>query len=154
MKDDYQIVEMPNDGNSIWIGMDDFILKTHNSKQHIIIKYLGEPPHGDSYHKLTINNIECPGFAWGCNFAINRGCNFLALSWMEKLYDRKTIIIDIDNMMYGVLGSYVYDFKFEKEYLVELEKEYEDFTNTKIKAKSVKELKRYIINEVKWKRIN
>jgi hypothetical protein len=74
------------------------------------LPYCGEPPHGDSFHTVTVDGVSVPGYAWGCGFACSSDSRFLCLSWMEQLYDRKTLVIDLVERRYFALPFYLSDF--------------------------------------------
>jgi hypothetical protein len=74
------------------------------------IRYVGEPPHGDSYHDLSINGNRFPGYVWGCLFAFSTDSKYLVCSWMDKPIERKTVVIDCTNRKYLVLPQYIYEF--------------------------------------------
>jgi hypothetical protein len=105
-------IYMPSDGTPIWFGYGHGLLFSPNSLNKITLKYIGEPPHGDSYHTILINEHKFPGYAWGCMFSFSQDSRYFSLSWMEKLFDRKTIIIDCENMSYTVLEEYFWGITF------------------------------------------
>ena len=63
-----EIIEINNDFDSHIFAMDDFELYLKLANVKIRIIYVSEPPHGDSYHHLFINDKRFPGYVWGCYF--------------------------------------------------------------------------------------
>ncbi len=104
-------MRFPIDGSALWAGMGDFVLISPDGAHRIEIVYEGEPPHGDSYHKIAIGGHAFPGFAWGCLFAFSPCSRYAALSWMEYRYDRRTVVIDLERRCYVALPMYLYNFK-------------------------------------------
>ncbi|WP_240435347.1 hypothetical protein [Ralstonia solanacearum] len=104
--------QLPADGSSRWAGMADVELVMPNGHRPIRLRYAGEPPHGDSYHSIWIDGVRAPGYACGCQFACTMDSRFLAMSWMEKLLDRRTTVFDLADRRYFVLPFYMYDFRF------------------------------------------
>lgn len=87
---------LPADGAALWAGMGDYVLLTANGGHRVVLDYIGEPPFGDSYHRMTIDGVDFPGFAWGCLFATTPDGRYLAAEWMPRLYERMTILIDLE----------------------------------------------------------
>lgn len=106
-----------SDLESTFLGMDDYDVFLELSGHHIKLKYVGEPPHGDSFHELFINNTKFNGFAWGCNFLFPYKQSYVVFSWMKDKYERKTVIIDLSKMAYTILPSYFINFKVENNLL-------------------------------------
>lgn len=106
-------VRLPRNGKSIAVGMGDFELLTPDDEHRVQIWYRGEPPHGDSFHEIAIDDgPSLPGYAWGCNFACTDDGRYLSLSWMAQRIERKTAVIDMSDRKYLVLPIYIYDFTF------------------------------------------
>ena len=76
--------------------MGDCLLVTANGRHRILLDYVGEPPFGDSYHRLTIDGARFPGFAWGGLFATTPDGRYFAAGWMPHLYERMMILIDLE----------------------------------------------------------
>ena len=106
-------LKLPVDGTCAWAGMSDYQLISPNNSVSAIIKYIGEPPHGDSYHSMSINENDFPGFAWGCLFAFSSDSRYLVCSWMCKWVERKTVVVDCVNKKYFVLPEYIYNFSIQ-----------------------------------------
>ena len=100
------------EGSALWAGMADIELITPDGRHQIYLGFEGEPPHGDSYHSIWFNNVQAPGYAWGCLFACTPDSRFLAMSWMEKLFERKTAVFDLEERRYFGLPLYLYSFRF------------------------------------------
>jgi hypothetical protein len=98
------------EGVSQSVGMGDFLLLSPDGTHQIEIIYEGEPPHGDSYHRVVIDGTVFPGYAWGCNFAFSQTSNFAVFSWMSKLLERRTVVVDLEGRKYFPLPEYIYDF--------------------------------------------
>lgn len=92
--------------------MGDFDLVTPNGEHHVKIIYWGEPPHGDSFHGISIDGVDLPGYAWGCNFACTDDSRYLAFSWMARPFERITVVADMAERKYVLLPVYMYDFSF------------------------------------------
>ena len=103
--------DLNENDNSIWLGMSDYRLILKQSNHEILMKYIGEPPHGDSYHQIELNGKLLKGYYWGCMFLFPSMQRYMVASWMEKLFERKTIIVDFKLKLYTVLDKYWYDFK-------------------------------------------
>jgi len=103
---------LPADGTSLWAGMANYILATTDRRHEIDLRYVGEPPHGDSFHELSVDGRRLPGFAWGCYFGVSPCSRHLAASWMAKLYERKTVVIDMEERRFAVLPIYISSFTF------------------------------------------
>jgi hypothetical protein len=113
-----QKITLPVDGASRWAGMANYVLTSPNGHYEVVLPYAGEPPHGDSYHELLIDGVKLPGLVWGCNFAFSADSRFLAASWMAERYERRTIVVDVQQRRYAVLPDYLLDFEFRWPVLV------------------------------------
>jgi hypothetical protein len=105
-----QTLTLPSDGRPAHAGMGDFSLLTPDGRHRVDLPYCGEPPHGDSFHTISVDGVGVPGNAWGCGFACSSDSRFLCLSWMEKRYDRKTLVIDLMERRYFALPFYISNF--------------------------------------------
>ena len=114
----YEEVWIDNDNHSYWLGQIDYKIELSQSKTVLELKYIGEPPHGDSYHKLLINSKQVDGYFWGCNFIFPEKQRYVLCSWMKILFERKTILIDINNMRYSILAQYWYDYKIDNNVII------------------------------------
>lgn len=103
---------LPNDGTSLWAGMANYILVTADAKHEIELRYLGEPPHGDSFHELRADGRQVPGYVWGATFAVSPCSRYLAASWMAERYERKTAVVDLESHRFAVLPIHIADFVF------------------------------------------
>ena len=108
-----EILQLPKDGTGEWAGMKDYQLLSPDGNNSIDIKYVGEPPHGSSYHTLKVNGKSFPGYAWGCIFAFSTNSRYLICSWMLKKYERKTVVIDCLEFKFFELPEYIYNFRIE-----------------------------------------
>lgn len=54
----------------------------------------------------------------GCMFAASPDSRYIAFSWMESRYQRKTVVVDMMEAKYFVLPFYMYDFLFKWPHLV------------------------------------
>ena len=109
---------LPADGTTIWAGMSDFVLLTANGAHRLVLEYVGEPPFGDSYHRLTIDGLNFPGLVWGGLFATTNDGRYLAASWMAHLYQRKIIIVDLETAMFRKFDVLAGTFAFADRQLV------------------------------------
>ena len=105
-----EVLKLPNDGTCEWAGMGNYQLISPDGSISANITYVGEPPHGDSYHTLSINGKGFPGYVWGCLFAFSTDSRYLVCSWMEMLFERKTVVIDCVDKRYFILPVYIYNF--------------------------------------------
>ena len=119
--------EILDDTTSHWFGMQDYQIKLALSPHIININYIGEPPFGDSYHSLSIDDVQIDGYVWGCKFMFPYQQRYLMCSWMADLYERKTIIIQLSTAKIHVLKEYWYDYKV-KEGIINLSND--DFKTT------------------------
>ena len=103
---------LPDNGESLWAGMGNYILATANGQYEITLPYMGEPPHGDSFHALLTDGRQLPGYVWGCTFAASPCSRYLAASWMAKRYERRTIVVDLEKHSFVVLPTEIPDFVF------------------------------------------
>ena len=109
--DSFETVPVPADGRSVWAGMRS-VKFISPDRQHVIEAcYEYEAPHGDSIHRLVIDGIPFPGFAWGCNFAWDPGSLYFVCSWMATWIDRRTVVIDLCGRAFFMLPTYFYDFE-------------------------------------------
>jgi len=102
----------PRDGGAVWTGMGNYCLVSPDKERRVILAYVGEPAHGDSYHQISIDGRAFPGYAWGCMFAFSPESRYLAFSWMAALIQRKTAVADVVERRYFVLPDYIHDFRF------------------------------------------
>ncbi|TDG35613.1 hypothetical protein EZJ43_13415 [Pedobacter changchengzhani] len=104
-------IEINNDFDTHFFAMEDFELSLKLADAVVKIIYISEPPHGDSYHHLFIDDRKFPGYVWGCHFLFPYHQKYMICSWMKDLYDRKTVIIDIKTSEYKILKKYFGKFK-------------------------------------------
>lgn len=107
----FQELRFPSNGGSLWAGMGDFRLISPDGNHVVLLPYEGEPPHGDSFHRVSIDQRIVPGYAWGCMFAFTADSRYLTFSWMPHLYDRRTMVVDVIERAFFVLPEYIYDFR-------------------------------------------
>jgi hypothetical protein len=117
--DALQSIRLPADGSPVWAGMADCQLLSPDGAHRIDLPYLGEPPHGDSYHRMEIDGASFPGHAWGGLFAMTADSQYLAFSWKPSRsvarpsdFERKTVVVDLTMRRYFVLPTYIYKFRF------------------------------------------
>lgn len=108
----HEQIKFSTNGESRWAGMGNYLLVSPDGQHQIILRYAGEPPHGDSFHDVEVDGVRLPGLAWGCNFAFTADSRFIAASWMATRYERHTIVVDISGRRYFVLPIYIHDFSF------------------------------------------
>lgn len=113
-----EVIKTSNDYKCHWYGMDDYKITLEKSNYIIELTYKGEPPHGDSYHTMKINDIQIPGFTWGGMYMFPYNQEYVICSWMSKFYERKTIIIDIKNRRYYITKDYWTNAKIENNKLI------------------------------------
>lgn len=106
-----KILTLPSNGETIGAGMGDYQFNSSCGSHSVVIKYKGEPPHGDSYHTIEIDEIKFPGFAWAGRFGFSSDGRYFVCGWMEKPYERKTIIIDCQSRRYFVLPISIHNFE-------------------------------------------
>lgn len=108
-----QRIEFTNDKRHQHVGMGDLLLISPDGRYEIQLMYVGEPPHGDSFHSGFIDGHPYPGFIWGCMFAFSSCSRYFAFSAMPTKYERRTAIVDLDTQSYFVLPQYIYQFRFD-----------------------------------------
>jgi hypothetical protein len=91
-----------------WAGMGDFLLVSPDGQHIVELIYEGEPPHGDSFHKVAIDGRAYPGYVWGCMFAFSSCSRYLALSAMPTKYERRTAIVDLHSKRHFILPEFIY----------------------------------------------
>lgn len=101
-----EVVRFQNDGASRWLGMRDFRIISPDGKHELIMRYAGEPPHGDSYHELTADDRKVPGWFWGDYVAFGQSRYFIG-SWMGQKFERKTAIVDLELREFCELPVYL-----------------------------------------------
>ncbi|MBN2879391.1 MAG: hypothetical protein JXN65_07145 [Clostridia bacterium] len=92
----------------VTISCDDKIFNTGNGhvihlsmSNHVVeLKYAGEPPHGDFYYDMYIDGNRIKGYVWAWTIAFPFKQKYIVCNWMSKLYERKTIIIDIEKLKF------------------------------------------------------
>ena len=104
-------IQFTEDPQAKYAGMGDFLLIAPNMRNSVELIYEGEPPHGDSYHRATIDGIPFPGHVWGSLFGFSSCSRYFVFSWMSKLFERRTVVADIQTRCYFVLPEYIYKFK-------------------------------------------
>lgn len=67
-----QTLKFDLDSGSQWAGMGDYQLVSPDGEYLINIVYEGEPPHGDSFHRMFIEGRPFPGFVWGATLLLQR----------------------------------------------------------------------------------
>jgi len=55
-------IKIENDTQTYWLGMSDYEINLLMVHKIIRLVYISEPPNGDSYHKLFIDETEFPGY--------------------------------------------------------------------------------------------
>ncbi|MFD1469850.1 hypothetical protein ACFQ48_16595 [Hymenobacter caeli] len=110
-------ITLDDDFQTYWFGMGDYEINLTIVNKVIRVIYVSEPPFGDSYHKLYVDDIEFKGFVWGCEFLFPFNQEYLICSWMKGLYQRKTIIINLINLNYHILPISYESFKRQKNYI-------------------------------------
>lgn len=102
-----QRIEFTENERHKWVGMGDFLLVSPDGKYQVELIYDGEPPHGDSYHRATMDGKVYPCHIWGCMFGFS-----LAFSAMPKKFERRTAVVDFVMLRYFLLPEYIYQFDF------------------------------------------
>ncbi|WP_084304850.1 hypothetical protein [Phytopseudomonas flavescens] len=90
-----------------WAGMGNYLLLSPDARHEVELIYLGEPPHGDSYHRVIIDGHALPGFAWGDWFSMSACSRYLSMSWMPACYERHTLLVDMLGYRYTRLPAYM-----------------------------------------------
>lgn len=105
----YQTVYCPSNGDSIYGGYGDYCFVSPDRTKNAFLTYLREPPFGDAYGRLAIEGRPFPGYVWGSFFAWSTDSRYFSFAWMQTLYDRKTVIADINTTTFCVLTDYIHD---------------------------------------------
>jgi len=132
-------VKIEDDTQTYWFGMNDYEIDLQIINKVIRLIYISEPPFGDSYHKLYIDEVEFPGYVWGCNFLFPYKQKFLVCSWMEKTYERKTTIINLENLKYYILPKYYHSFCLKNNNI-----EFKDTNSCEIETLSLIQIEKLI----------
>jgi len=111
-------IEEISDDKSYYLGMDDYKIILKQSNHILELKYINEARFGDSYHTLTVDGVLLDGLFWGCNFIFILEQRYMICSWMEKLYDRKTLIVNLATKGSYVMKMYSYDYKVDDNMLI------------------------------------
>lgn len=78
-------IEFVDGRNSEWWGYGDYFCFAPNSRTKILLPYKGEPPFGDSYHKLIVDSKTIRGYIW-CGYLLWSKCgNFFTCDWLEGM---------------------------------------------------------------------
>lgn len=91
------------DGTGVWFGYDDFEIFSPDRRTVVRLRYVGEPPHGDSYHELSVNEARLPGFAWSGLLSWSPCSRYFLVEWMAMKYERKVAMVDVQVRRYFVL---------------------------------------------------
>ena len=105
-----EIIQFAEDGRARWAGMGDFVLVSPDEAHRVKLIYAGEPPHGDSYHRAIVDGVAFPGEVWGGLFAFSACSRHLVFSWMSKRFERRTVVVDLQDRRYFVLPGYIDQF--------------------------------------------
>lgn len=112
-------IEFEEDGRlSTHWSYGDFYCDVPNSEIKILLPYSGEPPHGDSFHRIIINAKTTRGFAWSGYLLWSPCSNFFTCDWLEGMgrhYEngiwvfsqelRATIIVEPKQLRYRIVLS-------------------------------------------------
>lgn len=103
-----------HDGTRLWFGMVDYQIHAPAGYAILSLPYISEPPHGDSVHRILVNDHTFPGFAWGNSLAWSPCSRYVALDWTAQLrtLTRNTIVLDVHSLKYFVLPEYVLATRF------------------------------------------
>jgi len=107
-----------NDCEVHWFGQISFKINLMMSNHTVKLIYVGEPPHGDSYNELYIDDKKMDGYVWGCNFIFPFSQQYIICSWMEDKIERQTIIIDIASLKYIVMDEYWYNYEVKNDEII------------------------------------
>jgi len=82
------------------------VLYLYMSKHKIELKYAGEPPHGDFFFEMYIDDKKFIGYVWGWTLTFPFKQKYIVCHWMSKILERKTIIIDIAKLKFVEMDKY------------------------------------------------
>ena len=104
-----EMLHCPQDGSRVWFGMADYEVYSPNERTLLVLSYVGEPPHGDSQHKVLFQGWVVPGFAWGNGLAWSPCSRYLTLDWLPRLgaVARQCIVIDVERQSTFTLLEHV-----------------------------------------------
>ena len=132
-------ISIDNDTQTYWFGMSDYEINLQMINKTIKLLYVSEPPHGDSYHKLYVGETEFSGYVWGCNFLFPYKQKYLVCSYMEKLYERKTAIVNLESLNYFLLPKYFHKFTNQNNNI-----EFEETDNCEIEKLTLNQIEEII----------
>lgn len=110
-------IEFKDGSRSDYWGYGDFYLYSKLSKTKILLPYKSEPPHGDSYHQLIINEKTIRGYIW-CGYLLWSKCgNYFTCDWLEGMkgyfnenkvwhstqVQRATILVSPEELKYKIV---------------------------------------------------
>jgi len=82
------------------------IIHLDMSKHDIELKYAGEPPHGDFYYEMDIDGQRIAGYVWAWVISFPFKQKYIVCHWVSRLFERKTIIIDIETLKFIEMDKY------------------------------------------------
>jgi hypothetical protein len=116
-------IEFQENGRvSKWWGYSSYYCDPPKGGSRIYLPYAGEPPHGDSYHKLIIDSKTIRGYVWSNYFVWSKCGRYFTCDWLEGMKGyyrgntwvptdvlRATIVADTQLLRYRIVlePSYV-----------------------------------------------
>ena len=99
----------------MWFGMADYEIHSPDGRTVIELPYVGEPPRGDSQHRVLLKGSALPGLAWGSGLAWSPCSRYFTLDWLSQLgaIERRCLVVDVDSRATFVLPEYAAVSRFE-----------------------------------------
>jgi hypothetical protein len=110
-----------NDGHAQWAALYDLFVSP-DGKHTIELACQGQPPHGDFYSLVRIDGIDFPGYAWDCFFGFSPCSQFAVFSWMPRLIERRTVVVELGTRRYFILPEYIYEFFIDWPHIIEVDR--------------------------------
>lgn len=76
-------IQFTSGGTSRWAGMGDYVLVSPDKRHEVFLRYMGEPPDGDSFHEARIDGVKRRFSLW-LQFCFTGNSQLFAASWMLR----------------------------------------------------------------------
>ncbi|UXN76001.1 hypothetical protein N8D56_25055 (plasmid) [Devosia sp. A8/3-2] len=100
--------------------MGDYTLVSPDRRHEVVIRYVYELPHGDSYHTAMVDSRVFPGHFWGTFFAFTPDSSFFAGTRMPDRFDRVAVVINLHEPRYFMLPASMERFTFDGSRIISI----------------------------------